>query len=29
MGDDDQSPITEEMDEFGKMGVKLLSYYSH
>ena len=26
MGDDDQSPITEDMDELGKIGVKSLSY---
>ena len=26
MGDDYQSPITEDMDEFGKIGVKSLSY---
>ena len=26
MGDDVQNPITEDMDEFGKIGVKSLSY---
>ena len=26
MGEDYQSPITEDVDEFGKVGVKSLSY---